>query len=198
MSKLYCVMGKSASGKDTLYNMLLKDKELMLKPVVTYTTRPIRSGETDGVTYHYTDAAGLEKLKKDGRVIECRDYDTVHGIWSYFTVDDGQIDGAHLEDQIIIGTLESYMALKTYFGEDMIIPLYIHVDDGERLNRALNRERQQQVPKYAEMCRRFLADEEDFSKAHMAEAKITKIFENTDLNACFRALKDYICECRNL
>ncbi len=198
MSKLFCVMGKSASGKDTLYNRLIEDKELMLKPIVSYTTRPIRSGETDGVTYHYTDAAGLYKLRKAGRVIECRDYDTVHGVWSYFTADDGQIDEALDQDQIIIGTLASYMALKAYFGEDMIIPLYIHVDDGERLSRALGRERQQNVPKYAEMCRRFLADEQDFSEEKMSAAKIDKIFENTDLNSCYRELKDYICECRNL
>lgn len=198
MSKLYCVMGKSASGKDTLYNMLLKDAELLLKPVVTYTTRPIRSGEVEGVTYHFTDAAGLAKLKHEGRVIECRDYDTVHGIWSYFTVDDGQIDKRRPEDQIIIGTLESYVALKTYYGEDMIIPLYINVDDGERLSRALCRERQQQAPKYAEMCRRFLADEQDFSKENLAAAKITKVFENKDLDGCFKELKDYICEYRNL
>lgn len=198
MSKLYCVMGKSASGKDTLYNMLLKDESLALKPVVTYTTRPIRSGETDGVTYHFTDAKGLLALKGEGRVIECRDYDTVHGIWSYFTVDDGQIDAKRAEDQIIIGTLESYMALKNYFGEEMIIPLYVHVDDGERLSRALNRERAQQAPKYAEMCRRFLADEEDFSEANMAKANITKVFENRELESCYKELKDYICEYSNL
>lgn len=198
MSKLYCVMGKSASGKDTLYNMLLKDTDLALKPVVTYTTRPIRSGEMEGVTYHFTDVPGLAALKAAGRVIECRDYDTIHGIWSYFTVDDGQINAKRPEDQIIIGTLESYVALKTYFGNDMIVPLYIHVDDGERLSRALNRERKQQAPKYAEMCRRFLADERDFSKENLAAAEITKIFENTDLDGCFKELKDYICEYRNL
>ena len=39
-----------------------------------------------------------------------------------------------------------------------MVPLYVEVDDGLRLSRALERERKQTEPKYAEMCRRFLAD----------------------------------------
>ncbi|MDI9488375.1 MAG: guanylate kinase, partial [Bacillota bacterium] len=42
MSKIYIIMGKSASGKDTIYKKLLEHKQLNLKNVVTYTTRPIR------------------------------------------------------------------------------------------------------------------------------------------------------------
>lgn len=47
MGKIYCLMGKSASGKDTIYNRLLAMEELQLRRVVPYTTRPIRSGETE-------------------------------------------------------------------------------------------------------------------------------------------------------
>ena len=50
-------MGKSATGKDTLYKELLKRKELDIKPVVPYTTRPIREGEQEGVEYHFVDCA---------------------------------------------------------------------------------------------------------------------------------------------
>ena len=51
MGNIYCLMGKSASGKDTIYNRLLAMEKLHLRRVVPYTTRPMRSGETDGRTY---------------------------------------------------------------------------------------------------------------------------------------------------
>ena len=51
MGNIYCLMGKSASGKDTIYNRLLAMERLHLRRVVPYTTRPMRSGETDGQTY---------------------------------------------------------------------------------------------------------------------------------------------------
>ena len=51
MGNIYCLMGKSASGKDTIYNRLLAMEKLHLRRVVPYTTRPMRSGETDGQTF---------------------------------------------------------------------------------------------------------------------------------------------------
>lgn len=51
MGKIFYVMGKSASGKDTIYKEL-RERIPELKTVVLYTTRPIRDGETEGVEYH--------------------------------------------------------------------------------------------------------------------------------------------------
>lgn len=76
-----------------------------------------------------------------------RTYQTVFGPWSYATVDDGQID-LERENFLAIGTLESYEKLRNYFGAEHVVPLYIAVDDGIRLERALKRERQQKEPKY--------------------------------------------------
>ena len=42
MNRIFCLMGKSASGKDKLFKALLTDETLNLKKVVIYTTRPIR------------------------------------------------------------------------------------------------------------------------------------------------------------
>ena len=56
-----------------------------------------------------------------------------------------------------IGTLESYEQLKTYYGAEKLCPLYIEVEDGERLKRAIAREELQEKPQYEEMCRRFLS-----------------------------------------
>lgn len=162
MGKIFYIMGKSASGKDTIFREL-KERCPQLGMVVPYTTRPIRAGEKNGVEYFFTDEAALAKMEAEHKIIEIRSYDTVHGIWKYFTAADGQID-LESSDYLMIGTLESYRKMREYYGEEHLIPLYIEVEDGERLTRALLRERQQAQPKYKEMCRRFLADEEDFQK----------------------------------
>lgn len=193
MGKIYCLMGKSASGKDTVYRHLLSDEALGLKKIVPYTTRPIRANEKDGVQYYFTDAAGLDKLTKEGKVIESRAYNTVHGVWHYFTVNDHQINLAS-NDYMIIGTPEAFVKLKDYFGKDVVVPIYIELDDGVRLSRALGRERKQEEPKYEEMCRRFLADQEDFSEDNLKAAEITSRFSNENLEECVGKIKDFILE----
>ena len=148
-------------------------EELPLRTIVPYTTRPLREGEENGREYHFVGEAGLARLRAQGRVIECRTYQTVHGPWSYFTVDDGQVNLAQAS-YLVIGTLESYIKMQQYYGSEALVPIYIYVEDGERLQRALNRERLQSVPRYAELCRRFLADEEDFSGEKLRNAGITR------------------------
>lgn len=191
MGKIVYLMGKSSSGKDTIFKRLLADGTLGLKTIVPYTTRPIRRGEQDGLEYFFTDEEGYERLKESGRIIEERAYHTVHGLWRYFTIDDGQIrrDG---ENYIMIGTLEAYLKMKDYFGEDEIIPVMIELDDGVRLERALCRERKQKLPQYEEMCRRFLADSEDFSEEKIREAGIRRRFRNDDLEICLAEIAEYI------
>ncbi len=193
MGKIFCLMGKSACGKDTIYKKILADRSLPLKTLVPYTTRPIRDEETDGVEYYFLTEERLRELERQDKVIELRTYHTIHGIWKYFTVDDHQICLSE-HHYLIIGTLESYQKLQQYFGKNVLIPLYIELDDGERLQRALNRERLQSEPKYAELCRRFLADERDFSSEHLNQAGITRIFINDDLERCTEELSACIRE----
>ena len=194
MGKIYCVMGKSSSGKDTVYKKL-KEQYKEFRLIVPYTTRPIREGEKDGVEYYFVDPEQFRAMKEDGKVIESRSYNTKCGIWTYFTADDGQID-LSAADYLLIGTLVSYQALREYFGEEAIVPVYLEVDDGLRLARALERERRQEKPKYAEMCRRFLADEEDFSEENLIKSGITERFGNEDFTECLNKIQRYIEERR--
>lgn len=187
MGKLFCLIGKSASGKDAIFRYLRDNKELGLKEIVPYTTRPMRKGEENGVGYYFVDQAAYEKMCQNGKVIESRTYETINGPWHYFTVDDGQIR-LDRDNAILIGTLEVYNQMKRYFGEEQVVPLYIEVEDGLRLERALARERMQDVPNYAELCRRYLADRQDFSEEKIAEAGILKRYENIDFDACCREI----------
>ncbi|MCR4651679.1 MAG: guanylate kinase [Lachnospiraceae bacterium] len=191
MGKIYCLMGKSASGKDTIFRELLKRDELGLKKIVPYTTRPVRAGEKSGEQYYFTDEEGLKRLEAEGRVIEKRFYKTVHGIWYYFTVDDDNVD-LESADHLLIGTPAACIALRDFYGEEAVLPIYIELDDGERLKRALSRELRQKQPKYAEMCRRYLADEEDFSEENLMKAGIEKRFYNDDLDVCIERIAEYI------
>lgn len=177
MGYIFYIMGKSASGKDHIYTALLAKRELQLEPLVLYTTRPAREGEVNGREYFFTDEGTLQQLRSEGKIIEERCYNTVYGPWYYFTADAGQINLKE-HDYLGIGTLESYMHMVKYFGHAIMVPIYIEVDDGIRLERALKRERKQNPPGYAEMCRRFLADQEDFSEEKIARAGITRRFEN--------------------
>lgn len=191
MNKIYVITGKSSCGKDTVFRELLKDESLKLRKLVGYTTRPMRDGETEGEEYHFVSTRELEDFRLKDKLIECRNYDTVHGIWSYATVDDGQVK-LQKKSYLYIGTLESFEAIRKYYGKEVVVPFYLQVDDGLRLQRALNRERNQENPKYQEMCRRFLADEEDFSEEKLEELGITNRFDNTNLTECIEKIKEVI------
>ncbi len=193
MGKIFCIIGKSSTGKDTIYRYLLEQKELKLKKIVTYTTRPMRAGEQDGVEYFFCDDKRAEELEAAGKVIELRAYHTIYGVWKYFTVDDGQVDFGK-ESSIVTSTVEQYLKLREYYGKENVVPIYIEVEDGERLERAIARERQQVTPKYEEMCRRFLADAADFSEEKLKEAQITRRFVNDSLEEVEEEILSYIKE----
>lgn len=191
MGRIFCVMGKSATGKDTIYQKLLHENELHLQRIIPYTTRPIREGEAAGREYHFCNEEDVKRLEAEGKIVELRAYDTVYGIWKYFTVNDGNIQLEN-ESYLLIGTLESYVKIRDYFGEQNVVPIYIEVEDGERLLRAISREKEQDVPKYEEMCRRFLADAKDFSEENLKNAGIHKRFVNQSLSTTLEEVEGYI------
>lgn len=194
MGRIFCVMGKSASGKDTIYNKILQYDSLHLSRIIPYTTRPIRDGENDGKDYNFCSEEDVKRFAGEGRIIELREYNTVYGLWKYFTVNDENIDLEH-RSYLTVGTLESYIKIREYFGKDRVLPIYIEVEDGDRLIRAIQREKQQQVPKYEEMCRRFLADAADFSEDNLKEAGIERRFVNADMDTVISEISDYIRCC---
>jgi len=194
MHEIAFIMGKSSSGKDKIFKRLIEDEVLKLKTVVMYTTRPMRYGESEGIEYHFVSGATADKMEAEGRIIELRAYNTVYGIWKYFTLEDGQID-IKKGKYVVIGTLEAYEKFCDYYGKEHLMPIYIEVDDGIRLTRALEREKKQENPKYAEMCRRFLADSIDFSEENIAKLGINiRYFNNELLDDCIEQIKKDIIE----
>ncbi len=193
MGKIFVVMGKTSSGKDTVYKRVLdslaaKAGDAAPKTVVIYTTRPMRPGEQNGVEYFFATEEELQMLREDGKVIEERCFHTVHGPWYYFTVNDGQIDLEH-HSYLMINTLAGFEMIRDYYNKEQVIPVYIEADAKDRLIRYINRESLQKNPNYKEVCRRFLADEEDFAEEVLQRLGITKRYFNRDLDECCKEIE---------
>lgn len=193
MGNFIYIMGKSASGKDTIYKRI--KEQMNIKTYILYTTRPMREGEKEGVDYHYVSDEQIEKFRKAGKIIESRTYQTVNGPWTYATVADEQL--RQTGDIITVGTLESYKNIKEYYKDKKdtkLLPVYITIDEQEREKRAIEREKKQPVPNYAEVARRIKADNIDFSEENLKKCGITNMqtFENYDLEKCVSEIMNYI------
>ena len=166
MNKIFCIVGKSASGKDTIYKEIVSAYGDELVNVVIGTTRPMRIGEVDGVDYRFFTDEQLAELEKSGKVIEKRQYNTMQGIWSYFTL---EFDLSAEKNYIIISTLEGAQSITNRYGDDRVCVVYLSIDDRLRLLRCIDRESRQEKPDYSEVCRRFIADQKDFSEEKIKE-----------------------------
>ena len=191
MGKIYVIMAKSATGKDTMYEAIKERAGKEFKKVVEYTTRPMRENEVSGQEHHFVNEEEFKRIQASGKLIEYRVYQTMHGPWYYFNVDDGQFDLAK-NDYLLITTVEAYVNIRKYFGAEAVVPLYLEVSDKTRIHRALKREDEQSEPKYAEMCRRFLADNEDYSDEKLKEAGITVRYSDEDFEECLSKILEVI------
>lgn len=96
-------------------------------------------------------------------------------------------------DYLALGTLESFRKIQEYYGKEKVYPIYIQVEDEQRLLRAIKREKKQENPNFKEVCRRYLADEEDFSEEKLQAAGITRRFlNNADREICMDKVASYI------
>lgn len=202
MSNLIYIMGKSSSGKDTIYQKLVERMDT--NSYVLYTTRPMRDGEKEGREYNFITREEYKKLEKSGKVIEARHYNVVNAegnkdVWTYATIDDKQWEKAG--DFLTIGTLESYNSIKKYLRNHperhlSLLPVYIRIDEEERRIRSTKRENEKARPNFEEMERRLKADNIDFSQEKLEEAGITlaQTFENDNLEDCVNKIEKYIKE----
>ena len=180
MSRIFCIVGKSCSGKDTLYARILAQNRPGLVPVVPCTTRPRRPGEVEGRSYHFVTQEQLRQYENQGQVIEKREYHTTQGLWTYFTLR-FDLD----TDRLLITTLAGARALMDCYGPEAVRVVYLHVDDRTRLLRYIDRESRQARPDYAEVCRRFLADQTDFSEEQLAQfPRLHRIDTGAEMEEC--------------
>ena len=88
MGKIFCLMGKSSTGKDTIFKRLTEDEELNLKTIVSYTTRPIRDGEEEGKEYFFATGKHVAIVKKiDGKYKYLELQSAISNDWNDFDRD---------------------------------------------------------------------------------------------------------------
>lgn len=164
MSKIYCITGKSGSGKDTMFQLLLQNGTHRFEPIIPYTTRPMRAGEVNGESYYFVTDEEFRQMEQAGEVVEKRQYNTVQGVWTYFT---RKFPLRQDVDYLYITTLEGAKALARAYGVGTVILIYLHLNDYDRILRCISRESRQSKPDYREMWRRYLADERDFAEENL-------------------------------
>ncbi len=158
--KIVFFIGPSGSGKDTFFYQTLKNYQI--KPIILLTTRPKRDGEMEGREYYFINQERMDLLEKRNQLIERRNYNTQYGLWSYATGKQQILLESH--SYLTPNTWEGYEKFLKCYSKEVLVPIYFELDDGIRLTRCLEREKQPENRNYAEMCRRFLADSIDFTK----------------------------------
>ncbi len=130
------LVGKSASGKDTIQKELVE--KYGYSPIVSTTTRPIREGEKEGVNYFYTSRDEFQKRIDEGKFLEYRSYNTlVNGkpdTWFYGTE---KLD-LHDKNVVVLDPIGASI-FADYYGADNCYVAYIDVPDDIRKERAMRR-----------------------------------------------------------
>ena len=159
MRNLTTLIGASASGKDTVMNRLVK--EFDVKPVISYTTRPIRDCEIQGREYHFITEEEFERMKNNDEFIETRVYKTVNGNW-YYGLPKSGIDLEDDNNYITILDFDGLLELETWLRSigqiDKLTSIYIDVTEQNRLIRSLNREQNMTKKQVDEVIRRYHND----------------------------------------
>lgn len=131
MIRIY--FGKSAAGKDTY---LKRCVACGMKPIVSFTTRPMRKGEVNGVDYNYITREEFLSLAEEGELAEVRSYETSVGgkadTWYYGT----PIVEPNEDDYVVVLDLEGIVTYEYTYGPTNLELIFVDTDDEIRRDRA--------------------------------------------------------------
>ena len=176
--KVVALFGPAGAGKDLLQSVMMKNHGL--HGIISYTTRPMRENEVDGIAYHFITDDEFEKMVEEDKFLETTDFNN----WYYGT----SIDSLS-EDEVNIGVF-NIAGIKSLLTDSRVevIPVYICVPDKLRLLRQLSREID---PNCLEICRRFLADDEDFKNV---DFEYNLLMNDSSINKAEEALVELLTE----
>lgn len=165
------LIGESASGKSTIEKELVKKG---YKKIISYTTRPIRKNEIDGIDYHYISVDEFKNKLSNGFFAE----NTIYNDWYYGIAKQDCID-----DAVVV--VEPYGFRQLIKLEDLhIISFYIKVDERERLIRMVKR-----GDNLLEVFRRIFSDQGVFQ---FIDREVDHVVDNYDINECVRKITNII------
>lgn len=122
--KIICLIGPSGSGKTTIGCYLSPQ----FPEIISHTTRKIRHGEIDGVSYHFVNDESFDKLEKIEEIIYAG---------NRYCISVEEIENkAQLSDTLFcIVTVDGYLALKNKYNKDIVISIYIDTDINSCISR---------------------------------------------------------------
>lgn len=160
----YILVGKSGSGKDYT-SKLLQNKGN--RPIILYTTRPIRSNEKDGIDYHFVSEQEFINMIDNNELVSYNSYNTVFGIW-YYGIKKEVLD----YDYVIVLDIKDVDNFINYYGKENTKVVLIKCSDDIRMQRAMKRDKNFNED---EWYRRLKDDEIKFKKY---EHIIDEVWEN--------------------
>lgn len=181
------LIGKTASGKDTILNKLIE--KYGYKKLITHTTRPMRKGEIQDKTYHFISDEEFLKKKENGDFLECNEFDTVEGIWRYGSAKEDYLNAD--ENTVVILTPSGLSALKVYIARQKvdidITSIYIYAN-----NTTIAKRLKKRGDKKEEAERRIKADNDDFHEVFNVVDKIVYNNELDDVDNVVDTIHEYI------
>lgn len=149
------LVGKSCSGKDSVVKIL---NSMGYTRVSTCTTRPMRTGEINGVDYYFISQDEFMRMVEKGDFAEYRTYDTEKGMWLYGSRIN---DYKYATEKVIILTPEGLVNIRKKYPNLPIIAIYLDVSNKELKRRMLSRANVSGED-IKEVKRRYKADKKDF------------------------------------
>lgn len=114
---IYLILGHSGSGKSTLRDELAKEG---LNKIITYTTRPPRPKEVDGLDYNFINISDFKKMEEENLFIGSTCY-----AGNYYSTlkKDLELNNNDKRDCVIIVDKEGVLAIKKEFKNSLSIYL---------------------------------------------------------------------------
>ena len=176
------LIGKSCSGKDRISKELIKNHGY--KSIVRYTTRPMRKGEKQEITYHYISEDEFRQKIKDGFFAEWKDYSTTQGIWYYGTSYE-DLDNAD-EETVIILPPDRYKEVLENIHNNLTA-IYVYAN-----NTTIKKRLSKRGDNKEEALRRIVQDNDDFKGAEMLADKIVYNNDGTDISDVVDKILEFV------
>ncbi len=195
MRDILLIVGLSGSGKDYLSKQLVKNHGF--NNMVSYTTRPMRDGEQDGVEYHFIQSnEEFDKLVDSGEIFEQTEYHTKHGLWKYGYGRKSIPEVGKFKNVAIVNPhgVEQFLHSEI---SDRICVIDVHATDSMRLQKICERYGGLSEMTDIQMCEAFRREVEDakpFNEYFRLEGKwsgyYNEFFYNTQCSSTWRHTYD--------
>lgn len=155
------LIGKSASGKDTILKRYLDDG--FLHKIISYTTRPKRIGEVNGIDYNFVSDNQFDEMERQGKFFQTRTYNTFDGdkpcVWKYGS---DRVSNKNIHYGAIMDVQGARDYIKEY-GKENVFVVYVDAPKDLRKTRYMSRSGGEGFSEEKEWSRRAADDDIKFS-----------------------------------